>query len=223
MTTEAEIELCYMVEVTDPSGFEKASAMEMHQQYEYKLPPDEQGNRRGKIRIRKTTKNNESVFSETIKTPMNVESLLGDQESTTEISEAFYNAWRHVYRASGQQKIRYCFMAVEATMVYQGNEVKLPPVKFEVDVFLDPRGRKSKWAKVDIEVQDIVKMLKEQYEDVDAAKFEIKFDCLPLGVNQVVSMATKNSEERAAIDNFFKMYAIPYEVSDVGQGSSTTA
>lgn len=219
MSSSNEIELCYMVEVRRPEGYAEASAVEIHEQYEYKLPPAEGGVRRGKIRIRKTTANNETTYTETIKTPNDPSSMLGDMESNTEINEAFFKAWRHVYRADGQHKIRHTFVATNAVMNYQGTEIKLPPVHFELDVFIDKTGSKSKWAKVDIEVQDIIKMLKESYEEVDVAKFEIKFDCLPLDIGQVVSMVTKHSEERAAIDNFFKRYCIPYEVDDGGKNN----
>lgn len=219
MSTSNEIELCYMVEVRRPEGFAEASAIEIHEQYEYKLPPCEDGHRRGKIRVRKTTANNEHSYTETIKLPHDPSSLLGDTEVNTEVNEVFFNAWRHIYRADGQHKIRHTFIATSAVMSYQGTEIKLPPVHFELDVFIDKTGSKSKWAKVDIEVQDIIKMLKESYEEVDVAKFEIKFDCLPLDIGQVVSMVTKHSEERAAIDNFFKRYCIPYEVDDGGKNN----
>ncbi len=223
MANENEIELCYMVEIGDPDGFGKASATEMHDQYEYKLPPDEKGQRRGKIRIRKTVQNNEARYEETIKTPINPGSLLGDREKTVAIDEGYFNAWRHVYRANGQKKVRYTFVTMDASMVYNGEKVALPVVKFEVDIFIAPNGRRSKWAKIDIEVQDIVKLLKEKYPDVDAARFEIDFSCLPLKTGQVVSMATKDSEERAAIENFFKMFSIPYEAENDGESASATA
>ncbi len=220
MATEHEIELCYYAEIRKPEGLEQATAVEIHEQYEYRLPPDTDGNRRGRIRVRKTTINNESSYLETIKTPKDPTSLLGDKEDSAPISEPYFNAWRHTFRADGQKKIRHDFICTDVSMKYQGNEVKLPPVKFEVDIFIAADGRKSKWAKIDIEVQDIIKILKEQYGDVDMAKFEVNFDSLPLDIGQVVSAVTKNSEERAAIDNFYAFYGIKYKADDHGQAST---
>lgn len=219
MTTAAEIELCYFCELTKPEGLSEAADTEMQEQYEYRLPPGPQGQRRGRIRIRKTTKNNESTFVETIKMPADPTALLGDMESNADVSEPYYNVWRSLYQVSGQRKIRYTFVSTEVTMMYLGNEIKLPPVKFEVDIFLDKVGKKSKWAKVDIEVQDIIAFLKKSHEDVDAAKFEINFSCLPLGIGEVVSAVSKKAEDRAAIDAFFKMYEIPYEAPHANQNT----
>lgn len=211
MSSETEIELCYFCEVRDPSGYDKASATETHEQYQYTLPLTKEGLRRGKIRVRKTVKNGETVYEEVIKKPMNGESSLGDTEFPTTITEAYFKAWRHVFQAEGQSKIRYTFSSNSVKIKFRGEEVVAPPIKFEVDVFVDGRGRKSKWAKVDIEVQELVELLSKQYENVNAAEFHIDFSSLPLDIGQVVSAATKDTEERAAIDNFFKMYSIPYQ------------
>lgn len=219
MSNSNEIELCFMVEVRRPEGYAEASAIEIHDQSDYKLPPGEGGLRRGKLRVRKTTKNNEVSYVETIKTPLDPTSLLGDHEENNDITESFFHTWRAAYQVPSQTKIRHTFASDSAVMNYQGTEVKLPPIHFEFDVFVDAQGHKSKWAKVDIEVQDVIKMLKESYDDVDAAKFEIKFDSLPLDIGQVVSMVTKNADERAAIDNFFKRYSIPYKAEENGKAS----
>ena len=214
MSSESEVELCFYAEIRDPSGLEKANAVEQHEQYQYQLPPDEAGGRRGRIRIRRTDKNNETSFTETIKTPHSPDSLLGDEENTVDITESFFKTWRHTYRADGFKKIRHTYAVTEVEMEYQGNTIKLPPLKFEVDIFVAPDGHKSKWAKIDIEVQDVIKMLKESYETVDAAQFHIKFSCLPLDIGQVVSAVTTNAEERAAIENFYKVYSHPYKAEN---------
>lgn len=211
---EKEIELCFYAEVKNPAGLEKANAVEQHEQYEYRLPPDEAGERRGRIRVRRTDKNGETTFVETIKVPHDPAKLIGDDENNVDITEPYFKAWRHVYRASGHKKIRHTFAVTNVEMEYQGNTVKLPPLTFEVDIFIAPDGHRSKWAKIDIEVQDVVKMLKECYETVDAAQFHINFSCLPLDIGQVVSAVTTNVEERAAIENFYKVYSIPYKAEN---------
>ncbi len=209
MSSSGEIELCYYCEIRKPEGLDQANAVEQHEQYEYRLPPAADGSRRGRIRVRRTDKNNETMYEEMIKLPMNASSTLGDMEVPVQITEAYFKAWQQVYRVPGQKKIRHTFVSSSCEMTYQGNLIKLPPTKFEVDIFISSAGKKSVWAKVDIEVQDIVNLLKESYEDVDAAKFEINFSALPLDIGQVIAANTKHADEIAAIENFYKVYAIP--------------
>lgn len=213
MSSNSEIELCYYCEIRKPEGLNEANAVEQHEQYEYRLPPAEDGSRRGRVRVRRTDKNNETQYEEMIKLPKDASSSIGDIEVPVPITEAYFKAWQQVYRVPGQKKIRYTFVANSCEMTYQGNLIKLPPTKFEVDIFISSNGRKSVWGKVDIEVQDIIKMLKESYEDVDAAKFEINFSALPLDIGQVIAANTKHDEERAAIENFYKVYAIPFKAA----------
>lgn len=208
----AEIELCYFCEIRDHSGLEKALSTEQHEQYEYRLPPTEDGQRRGRMRVRKTTKNGEVSYVQTIKTPANPESKLGDMEQDVDITEAFFNTWKSTFLCSGQHKIRYNFSANDVTLKVNGNAIKLPKIDLEVDIFLNQAGKRSKWGKIDVEVQDILKLLKESYTDITHAKFEIDFsDVLPLDIGQVVSAVTEDAEERAAIDNFFKLFEIKPE------------
>ena len=204
-----EIELAFFCEVTEPAGYAEAIAVEDHLQYEYRPPADENGNRRGRVRIRMTKKNGIVSYTQTIKTPIDKDSKLGDHEETIEISESFFETWRKAFCSSGQKKIRYVYLAEQVVLKVDQNSITMPKVKFQVDRFYNAEGKMSQWVKVDIEIQDIVDYLKDGEADIKNAKFDIDFSNLPLGIKRVVSMVTEDPDERAGIDNFFRVFSVP--------------
>lgn len=206
-----EIELAFLAKVTKPEGYEQAETMEMHDQCEYRLPDTEDGKRRGKLRIRKTTKDSNTHYEEVLKCPHDPDSTIGDEEVPSDITEAYFNTWQKVFQAPMIRKIRYIFLAKNTKVIYNNESIEVPLVKFEVDRFLSAGGSKSVWAKIDIEVQDIVEVIKQRFKDVTAAQIKIDFDSLGLGITDTISMATEDPTEREAIKTFFKTFEIPYK------------
>lgn len=208
----AEIELCFIAEIRNREGLKEASDIEHHEQWEYRIPPTEEGRKRGRIRVRATNKQDQFIYTETIKTPHSQENNLGDTESTQTVTKEFFEVWKSCFASIGQKKTRYTFTAENVKIKVQGNELSFPALKFEVDIFYNKEGKPSAYGKIDVEVQEIVEMIKKNYPDVDAAKFEIDFSVLPLDIGKVYNCGTDNEEERALIDTYFKMFSIPYEV-----------
>jgi hypothetical protein len=205
---EREVELCFFCEVTDNSGYDQALATEQHTQFEFRPPPTEDGKRRGRVRVRKTVKNGQTAYTQTIKTPVNPDSKLGEVEETVDITESFFNTWVTAFASPGQVKDRYIFMSEKATLKINGNAVELAKVKYEVDRFYNQAGKKSQWVKIDIEIQDLIEYLKQNYEDVKNVKFDLDLSNLPLGIKRMVSAVTDDPEERAGIENFFKTFSV---------------
>lgn len=205
---EKEIELCFFAEVTKKEGYDQAQAVEQHDQYEFRLPPGQEGQRRGRVRVRKTVKNGEVRYQETIKTPIDPTSTLGDSEETIDITEAYYNTWLKTFATKGQRKTRYTYLANSVKMTVNGNQIELPKLVFEVDRFYNTQGQKSQWVKIDVEVQDIIAVLKANHEDIKHAQFAIDFGCLPLGITKFIDAATKDANERAGIENFFDVFSV---------------
>lgn len=207
MSGNVEKELCFYCEIKNPQGLGEAQAVETHEQYEYRLPPLEDGTKRGRVRVRKTDKNGEVSYTETIKLPID-QTGLGDVEAHAEITEQYFKAWKILYKPKGHHKVRYTFISNKVNLKLNGELLTIPSVKLEFDIFINSQGKRSKWAKVDIEVQEIIKHLKESYPEFDTAKFEIDFSSFPMEIGRVVSAVTEDEEEKAAIEHFYKTYAI---------------
>lgn len=209
--SDKEIELSYLVEILDSTGLNQANSSEHQLQFEYKLPPLENGDRRGKVRIRKTTTTDgKDLFEETIKLPIDPSSTMGDFEKTVEIDESYFKAWSKLYKVSGQSKQRYDFVLTDIELNINDQMVKIPKFKFEVDIFYNTEGKRSKFAKVDIEVQSILDYLKENHTEIKAAQFKIDFNsALPIKIGEVISFGNDDPEERAKIKAFFDHWSVP--------------
>ena len=202
-----EIELAYLCRVTQPKGYEQANASEIHEQWEFRLPPGENGERRGRVRVRKTTQNGETTYTETIKPPIS-ENGHGDHEVTIAISEEYFETWKHVFGVTGQAKIRYSYLSKDLQVQVEGQALKLPPVTFEVDVFLNAAGQRSQFVKVDIELQAVISHLEQHYPSVKASQFKIDFSNLPLGITDVIDMGSDEAKDREAISHFFDTFKL---------------
>ena len=202
-----EIELAYLCRVTEPKGYEQANATEIHEQWEFRLPPGENGERRGRVRVRKTTQNGETQYAETIKPPIS-EGNHGDHEETIAITETYFETWKHVFGVTGQAKIRYSYLSQTLKVTVNGQPLTLPPVTFEVDVFLNAAGQRSQFVKVDIEVQDVIAYLETHHPGIKASQFKIDFSQLPLGITDVIDMGSQDAKDQEAVSHFFDTFKL---------------
>lgn len=209
-----EIELCFLCEVKDKSGYDKADSVEEHEQWEFRLPNDEQGNRRGRQRVRRTVKNGDISYTMAVKSPLKKENSIGDDEENENISAEFFECWKRTFQPTGQIKTRYEFVANKTTVTYNGESFELPQLVYEVDVLQSKDGKRSVYAKVDIEIQDALAFIKQKFGDnIDSALFKFDFSRLPLGIGRVVDCGTKDPEVRKEIDEYFKFFSIPFDAS----------
>lgn len=207
-----EIELCFFCEIRNKDGLEQANAVEQHEQWEFKAPNDANGRCRGRERVRKTTMNDITKYDLTTKAPKPGRQR-GDYETPIEITEAFFENWKRAFAVAGQYKTRYTFVTSEVKITSDGNECIVPELKFEVDIFLDKAGKRSKFAKVDIEIQDVLEHIKKHHPEIDAAKFVIDFTKLPLDIGIIIPAESDDPANQAQVKEFFEYFAIPYQES----------
>ena len=207
MAGKAETELCFYGEVTNPAGFQQAIASEIQEQFEYRLPEDENGKRRGRQRVRKTTKDVQVAYTQTLKTPVEDGLVInGEIEDEIEITEDFYTTWRKTFVCTGVAKQRFVFLTQKVVLNFQGKTVELPEAKFEIDCFLNPEGRRSKFCKIDIEIQHLEDYLREYHPEIKDFRTLVKFDALPIGLKDVFPAVTEDPEEREMIKGFWKAF-----------------
>ena len=194
MPGEKEVELTWIVEIGDFSGLAKAQSFEHHLQFEYKLPDKEDGGRRGKVRVRRTTKQDQVTYEEMIKVPRDETSSLGDDEYPIEITESYFAAWVKTFGNTGVSKTRYTFVAKAKKFGF--------PVMVEVDVFSSPDGKRFKYAKVDIEVHQLMERAKQS--DISSLDIKVDFASLPLEIGRIIQLGGKDNKFKEEITTFFK-------------------
>lgn len=207
----AEIELCYFCEITNRDGLDQAASIEHHEQWEFRAPQAEGGRKMGRERIRKTTKNDQTKYDLTTKAPQSSENSIGDHEETIDITDKFFDNWKRAFGVTGQYKTRYTFVSNQVKITYDGYEHIHPEIVFEVDIFTNKDGKRSIFAKVDVEIQDLLQIIKQKFPDVDAAKFVIDFSKLPLGIGKIIPAKSDDPAEQALVKEFFEFFAVPYQ------------
>lgn len=209
-----ENEVCFYASVGNPDGFSQAVSMEVHAQSEYRIPTTD-GSKR-KIRVRKTTAEGQVSFVETIKFGDTADEF--DSKPTT---EEYYEAWLKAFGQPICNKIRYVFMAMKTKATLPtGEEIELPDMKFEIDVLVGPDGKRSKFCKVEVELDALIGYLKEHHPDHTTLDMKIVASSLPLGLDNI--FFPDDEEGKKAEKLFWDEFAQPSKSSPaMGAGSAS--
>lgn len=204
----SEIELCFYAKVTHPEGYKEAADIEEHEQWEFKPAAKSDGSSRGKMRVRKTTRNGASRFEQTIKLPSGDGGVAtGMVEFDTVIEEEVFEAWKKAFGEKGYIKTRYVFISKNVELEYDGRTIKLPEIKYEIDAFYNQDGKRGKWVKIDIEIDHLLDYLEDQHPDLGKFGLSVKLSSLPLGLEDAISAVTEDETERSAINKFWDTFA----------------
>lgn len=209
MAGVAETELCFYARIGDPTGLSQAAEVEHHEQWEYRLPETKDGQRRGRVRVRKTTNASGVRYEETLKTPPS-SGTLGETEYTTVIDAEYYTAWLSTFGESGFKKTRYTFLTKEVAVTLMGRTITVPEARYEVDVFYNTEGQRSAWCKIDVEIDGILAAFNAAFKTevpLDKTEITVKLSALPLDLQHSFSAVSTDPEHRAAIQRFWKSFA----------------
>lgn len=213
-----ETELYFYGRVTNTDGFEQAVSQEIHEQYEYR--PGGYGS--SKVRIRATTIDGKVTYTETIKVPTKKDDTAQIcTEATVEITEDYFEACKKLYAVTGVKKIRYVFLSKKVSLNTNGEAVLLPEVKYEVDVLLDKQGNRSKWCKIDIEIDSVLNFLKENHPDVKDFDATVSLKSLPIGLEDVFNASSPTEEQKEALTAFYEKFS--HSTNDSSSASTEDA
>lgn len=175
-----EIELVFYAKVLDKLELQNATRSEHQEQWELKIPKEENNAGNGQIRIRKTEKKGEQPeFVLTTKVQVND---LGDRiESGVPTTITMFKQFKALCSV-GMRKDRYFFPDAETGLVW------------EVDMFLVPGTKPGEfryhdWCKIDLELQD---------HDTPIPPFPIK-----LGEVITAQHGKRTSEEETIVRNLY--------------------
>lgn len=203
-TTSEETEITLYARIDDPESLQEAELIEDHIQFESTLVSG------ARQRVRKITpvKGSSSTadrYEVTLKVKRpNDGGVASSNETTQETDRGFYLAFADV-AARGIVKRRYKFIGKPPIISGIDKDIVLPAVVYEIDQFTIPgTGEKSNWIKIDIEIDGILKALKEQ--GIDASSVRQKFDIsnLPFTGHDMFSAASADPEQKAILDKLWE-------------------
>lgn len=192
--------------INDMDGLNNADSVEEHIQAEVRLKDS-----KDRIRVRHTKRNDEDILESTIKLKIpsddSIDNLI---EHTVEIDEGYYTAM--FYAASHYiHKTRYTYICRNLDISVKapiGNftKIKLPIVKYEVDVFYDIDGGINPYCKIDVELDDLQRYIADIDPDLEL-KIEIRLTHLPFKPTNILS--SLDDDDQSQIDELYKRYLIP--------------
>ena len=149
-----ETELVIFCKVGNFEGFREAIRAEEHEQLE--LPIEGKGT----VRVRKTTDKDGTRFEACVKTTKKQEGAADVCEETEVLVTSQYMETFRNLADNLKLKTRYIFDGTKSIITLEEENMSLPPVKYEVDVYKRFDGKISDWCKIDIELDDFMKALK---------------------------------------------------------------
>ena len=216
MAESSEREATFYARVGDASGFSQAVDHEAHEQWQ-RVIMDASGKPTGLARIRATARGEATVYQETLKVFNGPAGGIHDRtEHTVTIDKSYFEAWRAVFGELGVFKVRYVFLSTNVTLELKGESIVLPEVKFEVDVFVNSQGQRSKWCKVDIELDHLFDYLEDKHPEIEAIQLKVALSSLPIKLEDAFSTAEPDEVYKAAEKKLWDSFAhsLPKETSD---------
>lgn len=207
-----ESELAVFAKVTIPEKLLEADVILYQEQPEAKLKSGNKTRVRMEMQLDKNLNRmktlREYIFSFKLPVPGTEDGPMSiKEENNVRVNKEFYENWLKVADYC-QKKIRFVFKAKSTTIKVTSGEttqnIEVPDVCYEVDVFLKPDGETSDVCKIDIEVDSILKYLDENHPDIENAVFGIDFTWLPFEPKELIYPREATPEQRTYLDGVYK-------------------
>lgn len=215
MALESEIEI--YAQITDFSGLEQATAIELQLQGEIKIPVE--GGEPIRQRVRATTPapdllNNAKQIAKyelTCKTAIQESNgIRSMMEDTTEIERTFGNWFLRNVAKNIIVKKRFKFPSREVKIETENGAIVLPEVIFEVDVFSNGDWTKPcPICKIDIEMDPVLNYLKEHHPDLTNIATKIKVSHLPFKPEHITPVLNEDESIKEKVKQFWAARSIP--------------
>lgn len=206
-----ETEAIFYAKIGNPEGL--ATAERKIKQVQMECTIDE--NRRQRVRYEQEG-SNPPVYTYTTKVFKNTnEDLKECLEHDTIVSKEFCDTFEPIADRM-VAKTRYVFPAKDTTITLpDGQEIALPDVNFEVDVYKVANGTgTSSYCRVEVELQEIFAKLEEAMPDYDKANFNISLKDLPFEPSDYFNAEQATDEQKAIIDSLWREWAIPLNTGE---------
>ena len=202
---EKETEITIYAKIGDFNGFTEAHSKEHHYQVEGKFSTGK------KVRTRKTTKEDGTEsFVLTIKIENSDNGHAASRvEHNINIDEEFFNAFKQCAEKA-VKKTRYFFYSNNTVLKKQDNgedqDIKLPDLIYQVDVYETTDGKQVDWCKIDIELDKLMEYMKANHSDIKNLKFNVSVEHLPFKPTESIVSTTEDDEQKARLNSIWDTF-----------------
>jgi hypothetical protein len=213
-----EREITIYARVGDPDGLNQADAVEQHEQWEVRLPVIGENGAKRRQRVRETISDGVSRFDETIKIDIDGETAVQSTiEVSTPIEAAYFEAWKQHFGERGVLKTRYTFHAKKVSVSVEGKEIEIPNIKYEVDIFRTETGERSRWCKIDVEIDSLLDFLDRKGISFDDVEMVVKVTHLPFKPEQCFLHSTGNEQHDQSVKKFWDAFQLKKKENNNGR------
>jgi hypothetical protein len=213
-----EREITIYARVGDPDGLNQADAVEQHEQWEVRLPVIGENGAKRRQRVRETISDGVSRFDETIKIDIDGETAVQSTiEVSTPIEAAYFEAWKQHFGERGVLKTRYTFHAKKVSVSMEDKEIEIPNIKYEVDIFRTETGERSRWCKIDVEIDSLLDFLDRKGISFDDVEMVVKVTHLPFKPEQCFLHSAGNEQHDQSVKKFWDAFQLKKKESNNGR------
>ena len=213
-----EREITIYARVGDPDGLNQADAVEQHEQWEVRLPVIGENSAKRRQRVRETISDGVSRFDETIKIDIDGETAVQSTiEVSTPIEADYFEAWKQHFGERGVLKTRYTFHAKKVSVTMEGKEIEIPNIKYEVDIFRTETGERSRWCKIDVEIDSLLDFLDRKGISFDDVEMVVKVTHLPFKPEQCFLHSVGNEQHDQSVKKFWDAFQLKKKESNNGR------
>ena len=169
-------------------------------------------------RVRETISDGVSRFDETIKIDIDGETAVQSTiEVSTPIEAAYFEAWKQHFGERGVLKTRYTFHAKKVSVTMEGKEIEIPNIKYEVDIFRTETGVRSRWCKIDVEIDSLLDFLDRKGISFDDVEMVVKVTHLPFKPEQCFLHSAGNEQHDQSVKKFWDAFQLKKKENNNGR------
>lgn len=214
-----EMEIVAFAKIGNFEGLKQAECVIEQTQIERFIP------NKGRVRVRKTTGVDGSVFEATVKglkrpSEGSGGTVMDCPEENIPATPSYFEAFKLIAEKMFVKK-RYIFPGKKSTFTKDGVDYHLPPVKYEVDVYSRHDGKIVDWCKIDVEIGDLLQYVKNipELKGVDIS-LDIKIKDLPFIPQEAFIVGDNNSEAQRRLVR--KLWEVEYPHNPLGGALTPT-
>jgi hypothetical protein len=202
--TKEETEITLYAKLDDPESLKEAENIEDHVQLEVIVATGAKTRVRKIVPVKGQDAETGERFEYTIKQKLPDDAgVPSSLETTQDVDRNFYVNFAGIaHRAI--VKRRYSFQGAAPKMNEELN-LALPAVKYEVDQFINPNTKKpSEWIKIDIEIDEVLKALREQNIDTTGLKQRFNLSNLPFIAADMFSPMNMDEQQKKLLGDLWE-------------------
>ena len=138
-------------------------------------------------------------------------------EVSTPIEAAYFEAWKQHFGERGVLKTRYTFHAKKVSVTMEGKEIEIPNIKYEVDIFRTETGERSRWCKIDVEIDSLLDFLDRKGISFDDVEMVVKVTHLPFKPEQCFLHSAGNEQHDQSVKKFWDAFQLKKKESNNGR------